>query len=168
MKWAVLSDLHMNFKNCNTVTARDKLIETLRKENTDGEISFVLITGDCLHQNEMADAINEGLKEYATLASTEVKKAVRKSAKTVKEQIQSGAPSRTGRYKESWVATKQSESSQSLQMVVHSKNRYQLAHLLEKGHAKRGGGRVAGRPHIAPAEQAGIEQLQSLIEKALK
>ena len=105
---------------------------------------------------------------HATLASTEVKKAVRKSAKTVKEQIQSGAPSRTGRYKESWVATKQSESSQSLQMVVHSKNRYQLAHLLEKGHAKRGGGRVAGRPHIAPAEQAGIEQLQSLIEKALK
>ena len=51
MKWAVLSDLHMNFKNCNTLTARDKLIEALRKENTDGEISFVLITGDCLHQN---------------------------------------------------------------------------------------------------------------------
>ena len=47
--------------------------------------------------DEMADAINEGLKEYATLASTEVKKAVRKSAKTVKEQIQSGAPSRTER-----------------------------------------------------------------------
>ena len=132
--------------------------------------------------DEMADAINEGLKEYATLASTEVKKAVRKSAKTVKQvksavrksaktvkdQISSNAPSRTGAYKGSWVATKQSESSQSLQMVVHSKNRYQLAHLLEKGHAKRGGGRVAGRPHIAPAEQAGIEQLQSLIEKALK
>ena len=71
--------------------------------------------------DEMADAINEGLKEYATLASTEVKKAVRKSAKTVKEQMQSGAPSRTGAYKGSWVATKQSESSQSLQMVVHSK-----------------------------------------------
>lgn len=113
-------------------------------------------------------AINEGLKEYATLASTEVKKAVRKSAKTVKDQISANAPSRTGAYKGSWVATKQSETSQSLQMVVHSRNRYQLAHLLEKGHAKRGGGRVAGRPHIAPAEQAGIEQLQSLIEKALK
>ena len=79
--------------------------------------------------DEMADAINEGLKEYATLASTEVKKAVRKSAKTVKDQISANAPSRTGAYKGSWVATKQSESSQSLQMVVHSKNRYQLAHL---------------------------------------
>ena len=37
--------------------------------------------------DEMADAINEGLKEYATLASTQVKSAVRKSAKTVKDQI---------------------------------------------------------------------------------
>lgn len=50
--------------------------------------------------DEMADAINEGLKEYATLASTEVKKAVRKSAKTVKDQISANAPSRTARTKE--------------------------------------------------------------------
>lgn len=105
---------------------------------------------------------------YAKLASSEVKRAVRKSAKTVKEEIEAGAPSRTGRYKSSWVATKQEESSQSLQIIVHSKDRYQLAHLLEKGHAKRGGGRVAARPHIAPAEQEGVELLQSLIEKALK
>lgn len=118
--------------------------------------------------DELASAINEGLKEYATLAAAGVKSAVRKSAKTVKEQIEAGAPTRIGHYKSSWVATKQEESSQSLQMVVHSKDRYQLAHLLENGHAKRGGGRVAGRPHIAPAEQMGEELLQSLIEKALK
>ena len=118
--------------------------------------------------DEMADAINEGLKEYATLASTEVKKAVRKSAKTVKDQISANAPSRTGAYKGSWVATKQSESSQSLQMVVHSKNRYQLAHLLEKGHAKRGGGRTRAFPHIAPAEEAAAELLEREVEAALK
>jgi hypothetical protein len=52
-------------------------------------------------------------------------------------------------------------------MTVHSKNRYQIAHLLEHGHAKRGGGRVAAIPHIAPAEQHGEEMLESLIEKAL-
>ena len=118
--------------------------------------------------DELASAINEGLQEYATLAATGVKSAVSKYAKNVKEQIVAGAPTRTGHYKSSWVATKQEESSQSLQMVVHSKDRYQLAHLLENGHAKRGGGRVAGRPHIAPAEQMGEELLQSLIEKALK
>ena len=117
--------------------------------------------------DEMADAINEGLKEYATLASMQVKSAVRKSAKTVKDQISTNAPSRTGAYKGSWVATKQSESSQSLQMVVHSKNRYQIAHLLEHGHAKRGGGRVAARPHIAPAEEKAVQTLESEVEKAL-
>lgn len=63
MKWIVLSDLHMNFKNCNTITARDKLIEALRKESADSKISFVLITGDCLHQN------NGSVKEIANYIS---------------------------------------------------------------------------------------------------
>ena len=60
------------------------------------------------------------------------------------------------------------ETSQTLKMVVHSKNRYQLAHLLEYGHAKRNGGRVEGKAHIAPAEQHGIRQLQEEIERALR
>ena len=48
MKWVILSDLHMNFKNCNTLTARDRLIEALIKEKTNGQISFVLITGEVI------------------------------------------------------------------------------------------------------------------------
>ena len=55
----------------------------------------------------------------------------------------------------------------ALQVTVHSRNRYQLAHLLEHGHAKRGGGRVAARPHIAAAEESGIEQLEREIERSL-
>lgn len=62
---------------------------------------------------------------------------------------------------------KTKENSHSLEMTVHSKNRYQLAHLLEKGHAKRGGGRVSGKPHIAPAEENGVEMLENLIKEAL-
>lgn len=118
--------------------------------------------------DELADVINEGLKEYADLTAAGVKRAVRKSAKAVKEQISAGAPSRTGKYASSWVAKTTEENSQKLVQTVCSPTRYMLAHLLEKGHAKRGGGRVAGRPHIAPAEAAGIELLTTLIENELK
>jgi hypothetical protein len=60
------------------------------------------------------------------------------------------------------------EDSESIDLVVHSRNRYQIAHLLEHGHAKRGGGRVAARPHIASAEQRGSEKLVEAIESKLK
>ena len=92
---------------------------------------------------------------------------MKKSAKAVKEQINGSAPVRTGRYAKSWKVKTTAESSQEIEQTVYSPNRYMLSHLLEKGHAKRGGGRVRAIPHIAPAEEMGIEMLQDLIEKAL-
>ena len=115
----------------------------------------------------MADEIMKGLTDYADLADTSMKKAVRKTAKSVKDEISANAPKRTGAYAKSWTAKKTNENSHSLEMTVHSKNRYQLAHLIEKGHAKRGGGRVSGKPHIAPAEENGVQLLEHLIEGAL-
>ena len=118
--------------------------------------------------DDMASEIMKGLTEYAELADTAMKKAVRKTATTVKNEISANAPVKSGRYKKSWVTKKTKENSHSLEMTVHSKNRYQIAHLLEHGHAKRGGGRVAAIPHIAPAESNGEVLLTELIEKALK
>ena len=115
----------------------------------------------------MADEIMKGLTDYADLADTSMKKVVRKTAKSVKDEISANAPKRTGAYSKSWTAKKTKENSHSLEMIVHSKNRYQLAHLLEKGHAKRGGGRVSGKPHIAPAEENGVQLFEKLIEEAL-
>ena len=116
----------------------------------------------------LADAIMEGLQEYANMATDEMKVAVKKAAKTVKKDIQAGAPVKSGAYSKSWATKTMKDSSVALEVVVHSKNRYQLAHLLENGHAKRGGGRVGGRAHIAPAEQHGMEQLEQDIERALR
>ena len=116
---------------------------------------------------QMAEAIMESLNEYAELAADDMKKAVKKSAKTVKDDISANAPKRSGAYAKSWTTKTTKETASSLEITVHSANKYQLAHLLENGHAKRGGGRVAGRPHIAPAEQNGIEELEREIERSL-
>lgn len=77
--------------------------------------------------DDMASEIMKGLQEYADLADTEVKKAVRKTATEVRKEISSNAPEDTGAYAKSWTANKVSENSHSLQMTVYSKNRYQLA-----------------------------------------
>lgn len=117
--------------------------------------------------DNLANEIMEGLKEYADLASDDVKKAVRKAGTAVRKEIAANAPQDTGKYAKSWTVKKTKETSNSLEVIVHSKNRYQLAHLLEHGHAKRGGGRVAARPHIAQAEQSAVETLESEIERSL-
>lgn len=123
--------------------------------------------GSTIRIDQMADAIMQGLNEYAELATEDMKKAVKAASKTVKKEIQAGAPQKSGAYSKSWAVKTVRETANSLEQTVHSKNRYQLAHLLEHGHAKRGGGRVSGKSHIAPAEQMGIDQLEDAIEKAL-
>ena len=117
---------------------------------------------------QMASAIEEELMNYRDLASDSLKQAVKKAGKTVKQDINGSAPVRTGRYAKSWTAKVTAEDSESIEVTVYSPSRYMLAHLLEHGHAKRGGGRVRAIPHIAPAKEHGIEQLTRDIETALK
>ena len=118
--------------------------------------------------DEMDSAIMDELEKYAELASDDLKAAVKETAASVRKDIQAGAPVDTGKYKKSWSVKNVREDSESIELVVHSRNRYQIAHLLEHGHAKRGAGRVAAKPHIASAEQRGNEKLVQTIEQKLK
>lgn len=118
--------------------------------------------------DQLANVIMQGLTDYVDAQSEMVKQSVKDVSKEVKKEISANAPKRTGAYKKSWAVKKTKETSNSLTMTVHSKNRYQIAHLLEHGHAKRGGGRVAAIPHIAPAEEHGATLLQQKIERGLR
>ena len=123
---------------------------------------------DRVRIDQMAHVIMEGLQEYADLATDDLKKAVKKAGDEAKKDIQNNAPVKTGAYKKSWAVKTTKETSNAMEVVVHSRSRYQLAHLLEFGHAKRGGGRTRAFPHIAPAEQRAAELLEREVEAALK
>jgi hypothetical protein len=117
--------------------------------------------------DDMDSAIMAELEKYADLAADDLTDAVKETAKSVRKDIQVNAPVDTGKYKKSWSVKNVREDSESIDLVVHSRNRYQIAHLLEHGHAKRGGGRVSARPHIAAAEEKGEEHLVETIKQKL-
>ena len=124
--------------------------------------------GKTIPVDQLAAEVMDGLEEYAELAVDAMKREIQETGKSVKQQISSTAPRKSGRYAKSWAVKKLSETSNSLEVTVYSRNRYMLTHLLENGHAKRGGGRVRAIPHIAPAEEAGIKELEERIERALQ
>ncbi|HCU2976139.1 HK97 gp10 family phage protein [Clostridioides difficile] len=117
--------------------------------------------------DNLAEEIMKGLTEYKNLATADMKTAVRKAGRSVKKDIQANAPKKTGAYSKSWTVKTTKETSESLELTVHSPKKYQLAHLLEKGHAKRGGGRTKAIPHIAPAEEKAAKDLEADIKRAL-
>jgi len=116
----------------------------------------------------LADAVMKELEEYADVVDTDMRKAVTKAGQTVRKDIMARAPKRHGDYAKSWSTKKTRQTSRSLEVTVYSRNRYQLAHLLEHGHAKRGGGRTRAISHIAPAEEKGMRQLEEDIKRSIR
>ena len=125
------------------------------------------MSSESIKIDDLAKAVMKNLEEYKDLAADKLKKVVKRASKTVVTEISANAPVKTGVYAKSWKTKTTEETPSSISITVYSPKRYMLAHLLEKGHAKRGGGRVRAFPHIAPAEQKGAEQLQQEIIKAL-
>lgn len=123
--------------------------------------------GQTIRPDQLADEVMKGLREYADLAVDEMKKEVKKAGASAKKEIGETAPKKTGRYAKSWRAKTMKEDSTSIEVTVYSPSRYMLAHLLEHGHAKRGGGRVVGKPHLAPAEEKAEQELEDGIKRAL-
>lgn len=118
----------------------------------------------------LAAAVLEELENYRDIAVEEMNKAVKDAGDTVKKEINVRASSlfKGNKYAKSWVAKETAHTALGVEVTVHSPSQYRIAHLLENGHAKRGGGRVEGRPHIAQAEKAGEKQLEEDLRKALE
>ena len=63
---------------------------------------------------QMAEAVMDGLIEYAGLATDVMKDCVTKAGNTVKSEVKANAPVRTGQYKKGWAVKKQKETANAL------------------------------------------------------
>ncbi|MGG4180795.1 HK97 gp10 family phage protein [Virgibacillus pantothenticus] len=114
--------------------------------------------------DNLANEITSALAEYTTEVEEGLEKAKEDNAKKGVKTLKATSPvGKRRKYYKGWRAKKIGTA-----WVVHNATDYQLTHLLEKGHAKVGGGRVAGRPHIAPVEEQIIVGYEKQLEKVIK
>lgn len=93
------------------------------------------------------------------------KEICRKGAAAVKASARS-AVGGSGKYASGWTSEVKT-TRYSTEGVIYNSALPGLAHLLENGHAKVNGGRVAGRPHIAPVEEKLVEEYEKGVIDAI-
>lgn len=112
-------------------------------------------------------AVQKELEKYAEETADKVNVITRTIAKKGAQAVKNASAQAygSGRYSKSWTATVE-EKRYGTEAVIHSKVPG-LPHLLEHGHAKRNGGRVPGRAHIAPVEEKIVEEFERTVKNDL-
>lgn len=106
--------------------------------------------------------IGKALKEYTAEVEQELEKSKLKVAKKTVKTLKKTSPKKTGDYAKGWGHAKRGTNR-----IVFNRTKPSLTHLLEKGHAKVNGGRVAGISHIKPAEEQAIADFEEEVKRAV-
>ena len=119
--------------------------------------------------DQLAAEIAKGLADYSQEVVEKVNVSSEKVGKAAVKRLKESSPKRYGKYAKSWTVKTEPEVGQPDKRIVHVKApHYRLTHLLEHGHAKVGGGRVEGKPHIRPTEEQVIRDFVAEVEGAIK
>lgn len=115
---------------------------------------------------DFADVVQKCLDEYGDACAEALTVIVPEVAKDAAKKLKQTSPKKTGKYAKGWT-TKVEKGRTWVSATVHGKSgTYQLAHLLEHGHATRNGGRVGGNTHIKPVETWAVDEVtEKLTEK---
>jgi len=119
--------------------------------------------------DQLAAEIAKGLAEYSQDVVEKVNVSSEKVGKAAVKRLKQTSPKRYGKYAKSWAMKTERGVGQAHKRIIHVKApHYRLTHLLEHGHAKVGGGRVEGKPHIRPAEEQVMKEFVAEVEEAIK
>lgn len=113
--------------------------------------------------NNLSNEIAAALATFTNEISKELEQTKKKVVRDAVKDLKATSPKDQGDYARGWKATRQGDA-----MVIHNANKPQLTHLLEGGHAKQGGGRVAGKSHIEPVEQRVIKEFERELERVIQ
>ena len=121
-----------------------------------------------INVDQLSSTIMNELEIYSKSVLEGMDEAGDKVSKEAVKQLRTTSPKKSGKYAKSWTVKKQKLYGKPTTYTIHAKApHYRLAHLLEYGHAKAGGGRVSGKPHIRPVEEQVISDYMRAVEEAI-
>lgn len=115
---------------------------------------------------DFARAVKDTLQVYNGATAEAISVVIPQVAKEAVQKLKQTSPEDTGEYKRHWKYKLEKGRLKCEAIVYGDKPTYRLAHLLEHGHARRGGGRdVPAIEHIKPVEEwANDEAVNGVIE----
>lgn len=116
---------------------------------------------------DLTEQISNLLENYTDEINEQVGILADEIADELKKDVVQNSPVRSGAYKKSWAIKKEKKLGQ-VTVTLYNRKHYRLTHLLEKGHALRGGGRTRAIPHILPAEQRAVESFEKGVEEIIE
>lgn len=123
-----------------------------------------------LPADRLSAEIKKVLSEYgdgvASNISEVVKKVARSGAKALRAESKSKFPNGSGAYAKGWKSSLDTKK-RTAQGTIYNADLPGLPHLLEYGHANRGGGRTPGRVHIKTIEAEVIQSFEKEVRRVL-
>ena len=118
--------------------------------------------------DQFASSIHDILEKYGDEINENMEAAVKAVSRKGAQAVKSAASStfNGSKYAGGWTSKTETGRTSS-QGIIYNRTVPGLPHLLENGHAMRGGGRVAGRPHIKPVEEQIIQEFEQEVRKSI-
>lgn len=112
--------------------------------------------------------INKILNDYSKDIQESIAAEAQEVAKKAQNELKATSPKRTGKYSRGW-RVNTTKSRYEIECIVYNTNPG-LTMLLERTHAKRGGGTVTPKSagHIQKVEEASIKEYETEVEKIIQ
>lgn len=117
---------------------------------------------------DFSDYIGEMLQQYSVDVVRAMEASIDEVAREAVKKLRAESPRNSGEYAKGWTVTFE-KGRLKKGAIIHGKSgTYQIAHLLEHGHALRQGGRTRAQVHIAPVEQWAISEVHERTVRRLE
>jgi hypothetical protein len=114
---------------------------------------------------DLSKEIAKQLSQYTEAVKEEVEQAEDDVTKEAVKILKAKSPKSEGGgdYAKGWTRKKVNGK-----WIIYNRTKGSITHLLENGHAKVNGGRVAGIPHIRPTEVQAVNNFTDRVERLVK